>query len=407
MVIACIDFSNDGHRLHLMRSVIKSVLETGNTAICITNETDSIKDWIQENHPEHCSNLICHDYTSTSFKKIRWSSRVNDVISALHYWRAYNNVLRSIEREHRLNIDIAVLHYIDVFLACLLPVFLQKMVFRYRWAGLYLHPRYLRIYKHLGIQHRKSTIRDIDHLLTSERCVGVGVFDNGIQKALAYRLNKEVTLIPDITDVSTDNQSYDLVIEIKKAAKDNIIIGSIGMSYYSGTVDLIKLAKAAEGKDFFFVFCGAFDEESYNHIPADADKELLCNFRKNPPANCLWIEGYLKDEFEYNAVFNSLDIIYMMYPEHYTSSNRLTKAAFFDKQVLAANQFCVGENVLRYELGETATPGNIPQQLEKLKILADKIRSGSASSGKRMAYFEMNNEESFQRQFNCLLNINR
>ena len=49
MVIACIDFSNNGHRLHLMRSVIKSVLETGNTAICITNETDSIKDWIQEN----------------------------------------------------------------------------------------------------------------------------------------------------------------------------------------------------------------------------------------------------------------------------------------------------------------------------------------------------------------------
>lgn len=407
MVITCIDFSNDGHREHLMRSAIKSVLDTGNIAICISNDTRLLQSWVEKHHTDASERLICHSYSPEPLKENRRNGRFRDVLSAVHLWRSYQKILNNIEKQYHLKIDVVVFHYIDLFLASLLPVFLQKMIFTYKWAALYIHPRYLRMYKASGIQHQRSVFRDIDHLLKSNRCVGVGVFDNGIQQALEFRLNKHVTIMPDIADTSTDTQTSELVDTIKKKAAGRIITGSIGMSYYTGTIDLIKLAKAADSKDFFFVFCGAFDEASYKYIPSDADKELLRHFRNNPAPNCLWTEGYIRDNVEYNAVFNSLDIIYMMYPEHYTSSNRLTKAAFFDKEVLAANQFCVGENVLRYELGETATPGNIPQQLEKLKILADKIRSGAASSGKRMAYFEMNNEESFQRQFNCLLNINR
>ncbi len=405
MVIACIDFSNDGHRLYLMRSVIKAILESGHTAICVTNDTDEIKIWIDEFCTEHRHHAIYYTYNYKQPSGTKWNIHLNDILIALQYWKQYHSILKNIEKGNQLKIDAVLINYIDVFLSCKMPLFLQKKFFHYRWAGLYIHTRYLRMFKHLGVQTKKARITDIDYLFKSDKCIGVGVFDAGTHQALAYRLDKKVTLIPDTSDVSTDTKTYALADEIKLAAKGRLIIGTIGISAFMGVVDLIKLAISSADKDYFFVFCGSFDPTSYDTISNDIDKELLRKFRENPTKNCIWKEGYLENEFEYNAVFKAFDIVYMMYPNHFTSSNRLTKAAFFNKLVLASNQHCVGENVMNYKLGEVAASGNITQQLEKLDALYQKIKSESYPIEEWKKYYSLNNEPLLQKQLKSLLNI--
>jgi len=405
MLIACIDFSGHGHRLHLMRSIIKTIVEAGHNAICIMDETYPVKKWLDENCIDVDKNIIYYDYKCIIPTELKWNKRFKDIQIALQYWKQYNTVLKKIEKENSLTVDIVVINYIDVFLSCLMPHFLQNLFFDYRWAGLYVHTRYMRMFEHLGVQHKKTKISDIDYLFKSEKCIGIGVFDNGINQALEFRLDKKVTLIPDITDVSTDNKVYPLANEIIKMANGRMVVGSIGMSYYTGTLDLIKLAILCRDSDYFFVFCGMFDEAIYQQIQTAEDKELLKKFRQNPSQNCIWKENYLTDEFEYNAVFKTLDVIYMMYPEHYTSSNRLTKVAFFNKLVLASNKFCVGENVINNELGEVAEPGNIRQQAEKLAVIEEKIKERKTPEARRKEYYLQNNEAVFQIRIKEMLGL--
>jgi hypothetical protein len=402
-IIACIDFSNQGHRFYLMCLSIRGIAASGHQAICITEDTKPVREWMTQNHPELLKGVIWQDYI---FRPLNLKNRngINDIRLALHQWTQYRKVLKSIEQAYDIQIDLVSLHYADLFLSTRLPVFVQQFFFPYCWTGMYIHPRYLRMEQKNSIQHKRTSIRDIDYLFTSNRCKGIGVFDNGIDKALSQRLNKAVTLLPDISDVSEKNQTYELVQKIKAKANGRKVIGSVGISYYSGSIDLIKLALACKNMDFFFVFCGAFDEESYAYIPSEEDRQLLKTFRAHPADNCIWSEAYLKDEYEYNAVFKTLDIVYMMYPKHYNSSNRLTKAAYFRKFVLASNQYCVGENVHKFHLGATAAYGDIEAQ----KNILEKWHTGALLMNLQPdydGYYALNNEKMFLKQLRLLLNI--
>lgn len=401
MVVACIDYGNGGHRLHLMRMAVKSLLKLGCKVVCITNETSPIQDWIEQNAANK-HNVVYYSHTLVKAKE-RKNGHLNDCLVAAQYWKQYNSVLKKIEHKYQLCIDVVLINYIDIFLSRYFPISIQKKLFPYKWAGLYIHPRYMRMYASNELYNKKSNLRDIDYFFTSKRCLGVGIFDNGIVPHLSSRIGKPATLMPDISDISTNNKNYPVVDDIKKAAKGRTIIGSIGMSYYSGVIDLIKLVNTSAKEKYFFVFVGQFDEGCYAYIPNEEDRILLRNFRNTTGDNFIWKEDYLENEQEYNAVFNTLDIIFMMYPEHYTSSNRLTKAAFFKKLVLASNVHCVGENVVKYKLGEVATPGNIAEQLGKLEILNQQIATKNFPIKQWETYYELNSNQVFQAQLKKLL----
>ena len=147
-----------------------------------------------------------------------------------------------------------------------------------------------------------------------------------------------------------------------------------------------------------------------NDILALSDKEMLLNvfdtisveksFIKKLNANIEYgITVYLKDEQDYNAIFNTFDIVYMVYREHFTSSNRLTKAAVFNKLVLASNKHFVGENVTNYNLGEIAASENINEQLDKLELLRNKIIHQDFPTEQWKLYAEKNSEKLLTEKF--------
>jgi hypothetical protein len=402
--VAYIDFSIQGHRKHLMCSLIKATIREGAQAVCIINDPEPIKEWLLVHAPENLHQVIFVKYSRTSPKRLGVDKHLDDVYCALQYWRQYNAILKKAEKDQGIKIDAVVFDSIDEYLARWLPVFIQKMVFNYRWAGFYIHPRYLRKPEFARIRTQKVRINDVDYLFTSNKCIGLGVFDNGIVDALQFRLDKSVTLIPDISDISESVSACPYLSDIINNAGGRIIIGMIGISSYSGAVDMAKLAMQSDPEKYFYVFVGHYYESSYRHM-SDTDRALIKKFRECPPANCFWKEGYLKDESEYNAVFKTFHILYMVYPEHFSSSNRLTKAAYFNKLVLASENYCVGENVVQYQLGEVAQPGNIQKQLEKLEILKDKITNHDLPVRQWQSYYDLNNDQVLQKRMKDLLGL--
>lgn len=95
----------------------------------------------------------------------------------------------------------------------------------------------------------------------------------------------------------------------------------------------------------------------------------------------------------------------MVYKNHYTSSNRLTKAAVFHKLVLAQNVHCVGENVTKYNLGETAMSGNIEEQLQQLEKLRNRLMENDFPTEQWKIYAEKNNEKMLPQKLAEIINL--
>ncbi len=405
--IACIESSNYGHRLQLMQETIKGILLAGNNAVCITDNTQPIQAFIQDTLPEYYGKVTYYNYQYLPYKAISWSTKLNDLLYSIHNWKQYQQVLKTVENKIKLKIDLVILHNIDIFLCTLMPIALQQVFFRYQWMAMYIHPRYLRMYKSIGVQEKRARISDIDYLFLSKKCKGVAVFDNGVQQGLQYRIQKKVSLLPDFSYVNLPKNNITWIDEIITQANGRTIVGTIGMNFYGGFVDMVKLVMYCQEKhpEFYFVCCGQFEENIYAEITNKTDAALVRNFRQHPSDNCYWKEGYLADEPTYNAVFNTFDIIYMMYPHHYSSSNRLTKVAYFRKVVLATNQHCVGENVQQYGFGKVASPHNIEEQAQQLVLLAQQLQEKHHSYDRYEEYYTNNSTQAFQAAIRIMLNV--
>ena len=126
---------------------------------------------------------------------------------------------------------------------------------------------------------------------------------------------------------------------------------------------------------------------------------------QNLPENCIWQTGILQEGEEYNSIFCSFDIAYIMYKNFYSSSNRLTKAAIFERLVLGNNYGCVGDDIPKYNLGETADEDDIEEQHQKLEILRDKIINNNLPFKQWKIYSEKHSADRLKEKFEELLNL--
>ena len=64
-------------------------------------------------------------------------------------------------------------------------------------------------------------------------------------------------------------------------------------------------------------------------------------------------------EQQFNAVVQICDVLYAAYENFQTSSNLLTKAALFEKPIIASDDYCIGERVRNYQLGYTVKESDV------------------------------------------------
>ena len=175
----------------------------------------------------------------------------------------------------------------------------------------------------------------------------------------------------------------------------------IGCEKHKGTLTLMRMAKEADDSKYFFAFIGVLPKETYNELEWKEAEDFIDRNKEN----CYFFFHSVKEGAEYNAIFSSFDFPFLVYDNFISSSNRLTKAAIFCKLVLASNNYCVGDDVRKYNLGETVKPENYVAALEGLERLQHRFYSKNFPYKDWEEYKKINSEEMLSNRFQQILDL--
>ncbi len=399
--IALIDNASGGHRDAFMRYFAKACLEINTRVICIYPNTTSIKEWINIHANPYISQITYIENTCT-FIPFNGMRAFNEPIGITRYWKNIARFLKKVETDIQQKIDFVYFNWIDSQMANNIPPFVIDWVFPYKWSGLYFHPTVFRVNE--KFLEKAINFRDIDNVFTAKNCIAVTLHDEGILERYQRRIKKPTILFPEIADITEPDTQLPLANRIRAKANGRIVVGTIGLEYHKGCYPLVKLCQQADASKFFFAFTGIFSETLLTYFPENEKNEVL-DFMNHLPENAIWETGTLNEGAEYNAVFNSFDIIHLIYKNFYSSSNRLTKAANFHKFVLANNIGCVGDDVPKYDLGETADENNIEEHNQEIEILRNRILKHDFPYEQWKIYSEKHSTEILKEKFTELLKL--
>lgn len=364
--IALINFSLEGHHLSFVRTFAKILLEQGNRVICLVPQPQKITEWIHEHADTHKNNLTGHEYNFQPRSR-RAFGRFSDTIRVLDRWRYDAQLIKKVQRDHQVTVDLVFYAWVDSHLSGYLHPLVLNSFFPFKWSGLYFHPYHLR--QEQIFINRKASWRDHDSVFLSKNCIGVALHDIGLLKKFKSRIGKPVIHFPETADSTPPDFNFWLSAEIKKRANGRIIIGMIGCEKHKGALTMLRMIKYADPSKYFFAFTGILPRSTYNTDEWDE----INNAVVQKPENVFFHFDSIPEGSAYNAVFCEIDISFLVYDNFISSSNRLTKAAIFEKLVLASNNYCVGEDVKQFALGVAVEPKNPDAALNGLKKLTQLI----------------------------------
>jgi hypothetical protein len=269
-------------------------------------------------------------------------------------WRGYYDSLRLFgslalklsawETRHSRKIDL-------VFFACIydsdffhFPI--SSLVFRRRWAGLYLHSFGFRETTSPAYEYFRSQVCP-ERFLQSSRLMAMLTLDEGIIDAINTKIGRNICLqFPDFTDgKSADLGANTIGYRIRMAAKGLPIIVLAGTLYEQRGINLF-LRTAMANPQWFFALVGEL-----KHV-SDDTMMLLGSFLRYHPHSFYYPEKVLDDR-QYNGIIKTSDVVWNIHLDWPGSSNTLTKAAEYEKPVVVSNRHLLGERVRKYRLGET------------------------------------------------------
>ena len=397
--IALVDFITGGHHLAFMRLFTKALVELGNEVWVFYPEEQKIKNWTSSNVKSQSS---VH-FISINIDQQKFTSfgRFNDMLSSIKLWSGVQRAIKREETRQGEKVDFVFLAWLDSFLACNFPIFIHRLVFKYEWSGLYFHPYHLRLQpESLG---KKTRLNSIDYILTSKRCKSVAIHDRTVADSFSKnRLSgKKVVVLPETADDSPADPTNKLALEIKEKAKGRTIIGVIGITGYKGLYTMIKLARIANPNQFFFVTIGQLN---ISHYPSEQHHEVL-KFLHQPTENQFVYLDRLNEGKEFNSVFLTIDIPFLVYNNFMSTSNNLTKAVQMGKKVVVSKGFCIGEDVEKYQLGVTIRQGDEGQALQAIKVLKGSLKLSASEKKLFEKYVRLNSTQELKLKLKKLLAV--
>lgn len=365
--IVLVGIATIGHHTAFMRLFVKTLLDLNYKVLVLFPDESCIRDWVQEHHAEKAHEVFYWTYTEPYPQVKNWG-RFNEAFAMRKKWLDLAKHIENAKKQHKLSVDFVYFTWIDTFVTGYLHPVLINTVFPYFWSGLYFHPRHYRL--QAESLKDKTGISEVDIVFTSRNCHNITIHDEGIIPLFSKRIRKKVILFPEIADDTPANTQLPVIQEILVRAKGRTIVIIAGIiDRGKRLADFIELSKMVEQDKFFFVMAGPVNVKHY-----DLSKQVEINdFLASNPENCFIYNQYVQEGAEFNAFIAVSDIVFLVYENFPSSSNRLTKAAIFKKYVITQNRFCVGEDVEKYGLGLTVEEGNLTQALEAMNKLREKI----------------------------------
>jgi glycosyltransferase involved in cell wall biosynthesis len=225
------------------------------------------------------------------------------------------------------------------------------------WAGI----RFVPSPEHSEIYYRQSALKGMCFL--DERVC---------DQALRTMPQKTFGYLPDITENALPLTESALVQEVKAKAKGRKIVfmgGTIGSN--KNLASWYRLINKADAREFYFVQIGEMFEDTLT----TTDVAELAKIKKACPENLYIKLEYLPDEAMFNEVIQASDIIFAVYRNFKISSNMPGKAAAFNKPILVAEGYLMGNRVSQYGIGLTVPEDNVDAMLTAISSLAHSSQS--------------------------------
>jgi len=351
--IYLVDNCTSGHHHSYVVTFCKELLKMDTKIVLLYPNSKQVKNELAALNPLAKDRLVSVPFHNIGIIEKKGFVRISNLLQWV--WLGLN--IRFINLLTGSKPDLIFFAYLDSYLTFFKEKRLVEWLVPQKWTGLYFHPIHIR---------KKTTISDVatvddnDILLTTKNCIGTCLLDENIVEIISKRTGKDTFEFPDFADNSLSNNQ--LVFEIKKKAKNRAIVGMIGMDKRKGILDFVRVAKKGNPNEFFFVLAGKLYLDGFN----ETEQTEIKQFMENPNEHVYVKVGFIETEAEYNSYLNSVDILYVVYSEFYGSSNTLTKAAMFNKKILATDEHLIGERVRKYKLGITTKPNNPDQILKDL-----------------------------------------
>ena len=368
--IALIEDNWKGHRPTYLKIFTKTLLELGHQVVVFCPEPTELSKWIAQNfcpHQERFHTFEFYKSEPSSFPILQ--PRL--ILNAVNRWRNVKAAIQSVSFKIGNSPDLVFFAWLDSYLAPYLTHHLIDSIFPYQWSGLYFHPTYLRRRQKFWSICRGPLRQHA--VLKSSRCPAIAVLDEGIAEKLQSKIGgKPVIIFPDLTDTSPPDLNYSIARQIKVKAKGRKIIGLLGVqSKRKGLLTLLEVARQMEKKDYFFVFAGQLAEHTFTA----QELTSIQNIVDSDSSNCFFYFERIANESQFNALVNICDILFAAYEKFPHSSNILTKAAIFEKPVIASSKFCMAERVEKFKLGLSIKEGDMLQCIEAIRYLCRQLEN--------------------------------
>lgn len=184
-----------------------------------------------------------------------------------------------------------------------------------------------------------------------------------------YRVSlphKTFEYLPDITESALPSQPSDIAQTIKALAKGRKIVflgGTIGGG--KNLARWYELIQRADAAKWFFLQIGEVHENSLT--PEDiAERQRVM---QDKPENLFIHPAYLPDEKTFNEIIQLSDVLFAVYRNFRISSNMPGKAAAFDRPILVAKDYLMGQRVTTYGIGRAVPEDDVAQMQAALELL--------------------------------------
>jgi glycosyltransferase involved in cell wall biosynthesis len=356
--IALVDLIWTGHHPSYLKLFARALLEQGHRVIALCPQPQEMEDWLQQSHPAFAGRFCA---ARAAEPAIASGSNPLGLRAVLARWKNTRAALAGLGEASPL----VLFAWLDTLLHPLLRPWLLEREFPHEWAGLYFHPRHLRVAA-AGLRARWHA-RELPAALRSRRCRGVFVLDEGVAAELrAGAGGKRVYCLPDVADTAEPDAGYVLARQLRARAAGRCVVGLAGgIAWRKGVMTLLAASRALPPERYFFAMAGALSEADF---PAP-DRESLRALAARPPENWLLHFERIPGEAQFNAVLAAFDVVFAAYRDFPHSSNLLAKAAQLRKPLLVSRGHLMAERTARYRLGlaiDEADAGQCARAIEAL-----------------------------------------
>lgn len=371
-VIALVDTLWGGHHNTYLKFFSKTLLDLGHEVVAMCPEPDEMNQWIACHCPDHINNF--HSYKLTEPEPIRLlPPRLQNIVLAVLRWQRAAQSIQMVASKLGKIPDLVFFAWLDTYMQPLLIPAIVNRLFPYKWSGLYFQPRHLR--EPLKFQRiLRGSLNPIS-VLKSSLCPVIAVLDEGVADKLQQKTHKSVVIFPDFADPSPPDLEWDVAKKIVEKASGRKIVTLLGtQGKYKGLLTFIEVSQTVKS-GWLFVFAGRFLRNGFTAT----ELTRINNIVSANPSNCFFYLTRIPTESQYNALVWVSDVLFAVHENFPFSSNTLTKAALFEKPVIAGEKGCMGERINKFNLGYKTQEKNIAQNAVVLKKLYDELSVGKLS----------------------------